>query len=154
MERAEIHAVALEPQRTFLDAADRFDGVDHLEDRELFRNLGEGHAAADAALRIDDACASQILQDLGKIGLGDERGRRDLVGGAGFGRFAGEKDHRAEGVFDRLREHGVPDLLKLDIDIQNRLATLLQIGVAYPIFGQQLRGVKFTPPARLENPHL
>ena len=78
-----------QPERTGGNPFNRFHCVDDFQDRQFRRRLDQHHAAADPALAADDRIASQILQHLRQIGLGDLCRLGNLVGGACVWRLVG-----------------------------------------------------------------
>src|SRR5947209_4790226 len=67
--------------------------------------FGEKEAAALAALRSDQAAASQRLHYFGEIARRDERGVGDLLVGLRIVGMRGQPDDGAERIFYCLRQH-------------------------------------------------
>jgi hypothetical protein len=57
MQRAQMLAVAFEPQWAMLDPLNRLDGVDHIQNAQFARRGGQRHPAPHAALRMHQPAA-------------------------------------------------------------------------------------------------
>ncbi len=101
--------VGFEAQGAGVNAFDGVDGVDDLKDGYFPGGAGEGEAAFDAAVALDNAGAGKALENFGEVIQGNLHVLCDLLAGAlGVG-ILGEVDDGAQSVFDGLgEEHFVP----------------------------------------------
>jgi hypothetical protein len=110
---AEAGPVALEAKRAIGDA---WEGVDRLGDvveGDLVSRSRQHRAAVQAALRGDEATATEALEYLGEVAFRDVGRDRDLAGGHGLAVSAGDEGDDAEGIFEGLGKHmGFPVVVR------------------------------------------
>lgn len=104
MQRAEAVGVGTEAEWAMLDAFERIDGVDHLEDRQRPRLAGQDESAVQAAAGGDDACPGERLEHLDEISGRGAGGLGDLVDLLRLVGVIGKVDHRPERVLNCLAE--------------------------------------------------
>jgi hypothetical protein len=94
--------------------------MDNVVDGKLIECTAEHIAAAEAAARLNQAGSPERLEHLGKIIPRNPRHAGHVLGGHWPTGLASQHHHSAKRILGRLRNHGGPRRMILDLKIQNK----------------------------------
>lgn len=105
MKRTQVSAVTGNPQRACCDSLNRLQRIHDIQQRDVFRRVGQLETAIGSALRRQQSGLHQRLHQFGQIRPGNAGNFGNFARRAGLSPAAGDYQNCSKCIFDGLTNH-------------------------------------------------